>query len=43
MRETNEKFYKRFTFMEQRAGASGKKLSDLSLGELEELWKLAKA
>jgi tetrapyrrole methylase family protein/MazG family protein len=43
MRETNEKFYKRFAFMEQRAGASGKKLSDLSLGELEELWKLAKA
>jgi tetrapyrrole methylase family protein/MazG family protein len=43
MRETNEKFYKRFTFMEQRAGASGKNLTDLSLGELEELWKLAKA
>ncbi len=43
MRETNEKFYKRFTFMEQRAGANGKNLSDLSLGELEELWKLAKA
>jgi tetrapyrrole methylase family protein/MazG family protein len=43
MRETNEKFYKRFAFMEQRAGASGKNLSDLSLGELEELWKLAKA
>jgi tetrapyrrole methylase family protein / MazG family protein len=43
MREANEKFYKRFAFMEQRAGASGKNLSDLSLGELEELWKLAKA
>jgi MazG family protein len=43
MREANEKFYKRFTFMEARAGGSGKSLSDLSLDELEELWQLAKA
>jgi MazG family protein len=43
MREANEKFYKRFAFMERRAGVSGKNLSDLSLDELEELWKLAKA
>jgi tetrapyrrole methylase family protein / MazG family protein len=43
MREANEKFYRRFSFMEERAGANGKSLSDLSLDELEELWELAKA
>ena len=42
MREANEKFYKRFAFMEERANALGKTLSDLSLDELEELWQLAK-
>ncbi len=43
MREANEKFYRRFAFMEERAAAGGKNLSDLSLDELEELWELAKA
>lgn len=42
MREANEKFYKRFSFMEERAAADGKTLSDLTLDELEELWQLAK-
>jgi len=42
MREANEKFYRRFFFMEERAAAEGKTLSDLSLDELEELWQLAK-
>ncbi len=42
MREANEKFYRRFTFMEERVAAGGKSLSDLSLAELEELWQLAK-
>ena len=42
MREANEKFYRRFTFMEERAAAGGKTLSDLDAGELEELWQLAK-
>jgi MazG family protein len=42
MREANAKFYRRFTFMEARASAQGKTLSDLSLDELEELWQLAK-
>ena len=41
MREANEKFYRRFSFMEERAAAGGKTLSDLSLDELEELWQLA--
>ena len=43
MREANEKFYRRFTFMEERAAAGGKSLSDLDVDELEELWRLAKA
>lgn len=42
MREANEKFYKRFTFMEERAAKDGKSLSDMSIDELEELWQLAK-
>ena len=42
MRQANEKFYKRFFFMEERVAADGKTLSDLSLDELEELWQLAK-
>jgi tetrapyrrole methylase family protein / MazG family protein len=43
VREANDKFYKRFSFMEERAVKDGKSLSDLSLDELEELWQLAKA
>ena len=42
MREANEKFYKRFSFMEARAAEQGKALSDMPLEELEELWNLAK-
>jgi uncharacterized protein YabN with tetrapyrrole methylase and pyrophosphatase domain len=42
LREANEKFYRRFTFMERRAELAGKALGDLSLDELEELWQLAK-
>lgn len=42
MREANEKFYKRFSFMERHAGKDGKQLSDMSMDELEELWQLAK-
>jgi tetrapyrrole methylase family protein / MazG family protein len=42
MREANEKFYRRFAFMEARAGENGKALTDLSLEELEELWQKAK-
>lgn len=42
MREANEKFYRRFSFMEERVAAIGKNLSDLTLDELEELWQQAK-
>ena len=42
VREANEKFYRRFSFMERHAAKDGKALSDMSLDELEELWQLAK-
>jgi tetrapyrrole methylase family protein/MazG family protein len=42
LRDANAKFYRRFTFMERRAENEGRKLNDLSLDELEELWQLAK-
>ena len=42
LRSANEKFYRRFAFMERRAEHAGRALSDLSLDELEELWQLAK-
>jgi tetrapyrrole methylase family protein/MazG family protein len=42
MREANDKFYKRFSFMEARAAKDGKSLADMTLDELEELWRLAK-
>jgi tetrapyrrole methylase family protein/MazG family protein len=43
LREANDKFYRRFAFMEQRASAQGRNLGDLSVDELEDLWELAKA
>jgi uncharacterized protein YabN with tetrapyrrole methylase and pyrophosphatase domain len=43
MREANEKFYRRFRLMEERARADGHVLNDLSSDELEALWQLAKA
>ena len=42
LRAANEKFYRRFTYMERRADALGRALNDFSLSELEELWQLAK-
>ena len=43
VREANEKFYRRFAFMERRAAQDGTPLTELSLDELEELWQQAKA
>ncbi len=42
LREANEKFYRRFGFMETLALSQGRKLGDLSLNELEDLWQQAK-
>ena len=43
LREASDKFYRRFAFVEARASASSRELSDLSLDEMEELWQLAKS
>jgi nucleoside triphosphate diphosphatase len=43
LRATNSKFERRFRGMEAEAGATGRRPSELSLGELEALWNLAKA
>jgi tetrapyrrole methylase family protein/MazG family protein len=42
MRDANEKFYRRFRFMERRAETDGRQLGDLDPSELEALWALAK-
>lgn len=42
MRDANDKFYRRFSYMERRAQSEGRSLGELSLDELEELWQLAK-
>ena len=42
VREANEKFYRRFSFMERAALQDGKALSNLTLDEFEELWQRAK-
>ncbi len=42
LRAANDKFYRRFAFMERRAERDGRDLNDMSLDELEELWQLAK-
>ncbi|HEV3087171.1 MAG TPA: nucleoside triphosphate pyrophosphohydrolase [Candidatus Elarobacter sp.] len=42
MRDANEKFERRFRYMEAFAIASGRQLNDMSLDELEDLWQQAK-
>jgi tetrapyrrole methylase family protein / MazG family protein len=42
LRDANEKFRRRFTFMERSAADVGKPLNEMSLDELERLWQLAK-
>ncbi len=42
LRGTNQKFKKRFGFIEQRARDEGQSLSDLSLDQMESLWQEAK-
>jgi tetrapyrrole methylase family protein/MazG family protein len=42
LRDANEKFRRRFTFMERSANDAGKPLNEMSLDELEQLWQLAK-
>lgn len=40
--KTNKKFIYRFTAMEKLAAAKGKKLHDMSLGEMDALWNIVK-
>jgi tetrapyrrole methylase family protein/MazG family protein len=42
MRDANEKFYRRFGFMERRAQTDGRTLGELTADELEDLWQQAK-
>jgi tetrapyrrole methylase family protein/MazG family protein len=42
MRDANEKFDRRFRYMEAFAIAQGRQLNDMSLDELEDLWQQAK-
>jgi len=42
LRSANEKFYRRFAFMERHAARDGRNLTEMSLDELEALWQLAK-
>ena len=40
--KANEKFERRFRYMEERAKEMGKKLEDMSIEEMELLWQEAK-
>jgi tetrapyrrole methylase family protein/MazG family protein len=42
LRETNRKFKKRFTYIENGARVTDRRLTDLSLEEMESLWQSAK-
>jgi len=42
LRETNQRFRKRFAHIEQTARQQGRSLSDLTLDEMEALWQAAK-
>ncbi len=42
LRQANQRFRKRFSFIETAAGKDGRAVSDLSLPEMLELWKQAK-
>ena len=39
---TNSKFISRFSYIESKASADGKKLDEMTLGEMDELWNEAK-
>ena len=39
---TNQKFIRRFNYIEQRATEMGKRMGEMSLDEMEALWQEAK-
>lgn len=42
LEKTNKKFIKRFKYLEEKITVSGKKLKDMSLDEMNEIWEEAK-
>ena len=42
LEKTNQKFIRRFNYIEQQAAAQGRKLNELTLDEMETLWQQAK-
>ena len=42
LEHTNAKFIRRFNYIESEAARAGKKLRDMTLGEMDELWNKAK-
>lgn len=42
LEKTNQKFIRRFNYIEQQAAAQGRKLNELTLDEMETLWQRAK-
>ena len=43
LERTNQEFIRRFNYMEQKVKEQGKVLKDMSLGEMEGVWREAKA
>ena len=42
LEKTNKKFIYRFQWMEEQASLLGKKLQDMTLGEMDQLWNISK-
>ena len=42
LEETNQKFIRRFNYVERKAKEAGKSLKDMTLGEMDALWDEAK-
>jgi uncharacterized protein YabN with tetrapyrrole methylase and pyrophosphatase domain len=42
LEKTNKKFIKRFTYLETESGKEGKKLSEMTLDEMNFYWEKAK-
>lgn len=42
LEKTNKKFIRRFQWMEEQAALSGKKLQEMTLGEMDQLWNISK-
>ena len=43
LEKTNQKFIRRFNYIEQKAAEQGRRLEDMSLDEMEALWQQAKS